>query len=218
MKIDIPDLPGNSNMQKAQEVREARRVEDDVTPKRRAIVKGHVQKETSKISIMDLIIKQDLSSAASFAFEKVVIPKIQNLIVDTMNSIVRGIFLGENAIPYNGTGIRNRPASSFVDYSSIRSQHGVSTTTKASQIANSGFKYNIVTFDSYGDAQLVLDQMEEMLSAQGYVSIADMYECVDASCPYTYNYHGWNDISKAKIMEDNGQYWIKLPRAHQIRD
>lgn len=215
MKIDIPDLPGNSNMEKATKEREVRKNEDDVTPKRHAVVKGHVKQKQTKTTLADLIIKQDFHSAAEFAFINVIIPRFQNLVVDTITSVIRGIFLGENSVP-SSNGFRTRPVSSIVNYNKMHTSSSI--TTKAAKVANSGFKYNIVTLDSYGDAQLVLDKMEEMLETQGYVSIADMYECVDASCPYTYNYYGWTDISKAKIVEDGGEYWIKLPSAYQIKD
>lgn len=213
MNIEIPDLPGNSNMEKAAIVRKERKNEDDVTPKRRSVAHGHISNKTSGSSITELLVKQDLKSAADFAFRNVAIPKMQSLIVDAATSIIRGIFLGENAAM---APTSTRSFGSHVDYQG-KFRSGASRT-KASQVASSGFKYDIIEFDSFGEAQLVLDKLDEILSDQGVVTVADMFECADLSCPWTYTYYGWTNLSSAKIVTDGEVYRIKMPMTKRIEE
>lgn len=219
MKIEIPDLPGNSNMEKEDSIRSIRNEEDDISPRRRAVVQGKESTRIAKTSLLELVIKKDLKTVMEETMVNVTIPYIQNLLINIVDSVARGVFLGETYYPSIGN-IRSR-SSSITNHVSYDRMHpktslGSGTKTKASQIVNSQFSYNIVTVDEYGKAQLMLDQMEEILADQGYVSIADMYECADVSCPWSYTYYGWTDISKAKIVGNGEEYWIKLPNARPI--
>lgn len=212
MNINIDDLPGNSNTQKAKEIREIRKNEDDVTPKRKAVAKARVRKQATTTRISDIFVAEDIKSVANHVFSNLIIPRFKVLIVDTITSSARAFFLGESVI--DGSSAR-RDGSGLIPYDSI---YGTKTTVRSSSDkGRSIFRYDDLLFDNYGDARLLLDTLDEMIADSGEVSVSDMYAAVDRSCPYTYEYIGWKNISSAKIVSDTDGYWIKMPRPIQLK-
>lgn len=214
MNINVNDLPGNSNMQKAQDIREVRRNEDDVTKPSKAVAKGHIRKTSPATRISDVFVAEDIKSVANHVFSNLIVPRFKVLIVDAISSAARAFFLGESVI--DGSAAR-QSGSGYTPYNSIYG--GVKTTVKTSSSSGYGFQLNeTIEFDTYGDAKLVLDKMDEMLMDAGEVSISDMYAAADRSCPYTYEYYGWKNISSAKIVLDSsGKYWIKMPKPISLK-
>ena len=101
--------------------------------------------------------------------------------------------------------VKNAP-SSQIKATSIVKQRG------------SNSKFETIEFDTFGEAQAVLDQLEAILEGAGVVTVADLYNEADITCPFTGNDNGWYDISSAKIASDGNVYWIKLPKPQPIRD
>lgn len=180
-----------------------------------AVAKGHLKKKSVSSKISDIFIAQDFKSVSSFVFERVIVPALRRLAVDTINSVARGIFMGENAV---GSGnIGNRSPAGHVSYNSMYDSDKPKGTLSRHKTAGE-YRFQELVFDSYGEAQLVLDAMDECIGDAGVVTIADMYSFAEVSCPYTGNYYGWNNISSAKIVSDSDGYWIKMPPARAIKD
>lgn len=180
-----------------------------------AVAKGHVKKRSTFSRLSEVFVVQDIKSVGAFVFERVVVPAFQRLMVDTINSIARGVFMGEGSIGVGNTN--SRTPAGHTSYNSIydgNQPKGAISSRKTS----GDFQFAELVFDSYGEAQLVLDKMDECLADSGVVSIADMYQFADVSCPFTGNYYGWTNISTAKIVADRDGYWIKMPNARQIKD
>lgn len=209
MNIDVEGLPGNSNVEKAKEIREIRKNDDDVSKTRTSVVKGRVRNKTTGTRLSDIFIAEDVKSVAAHVFDNLIVPRFKVLIVDTINSAARALLLGETVVD----GPRRRDPAGNVSYNSIYDSPRASKSNRTS----SGFRYNELIFDTYGDAQFVLDSMDEMLASAGEVTIADMYEAADRTCPFTYTYYGWTSIANAKIVSDPDGFWIKMPKARQLR-
>ena len=73
-------------------------------------------------------------------------------------------------------------------------------------------------FSNRGDAELVKQQMKDVIARYGVVTIADMYEMADPNltAPYTSHKYGWMDVSGAEAMRVRDGYILKLPRAVPI--
>lgn len=218
MYIDTSKLPGNSNTEKAAKKREIRKSDDDVTPKRTGVAKGHIRKRSSMgIRLTDVFVAKDLGMLADHVWDNVVLPKVQNLIVDVIDSVARGIFLGETyVVSRKGTG-----SVGHTSYDNMFVKNAPSSQIKATSIVKqrgSNSKFETIEFDTFGEAQAVLDQLEAILEGAGVVTVADLYNEADITCPFTGNDNGWYDISSAKIASDGNVYWIKLPKPQPIRD
>lgn len=210
MKIDINDLPGNSNTEKAQAIRESRKNEDDIVSPKNSVAKGRIRKKRSSAKISEVFIAEDIKSVATHVFDNLIVPRFKVLLVDTISSAARAFFLGESVID----SPRRRDPAGIVSYNSIYDSPKASVSRNTSK----RFDTSELIFDSYGDAQLVLDMMDEILADSGEVTIADMYEAADRSCPFTYTYFGWTNTASAKIVSDSDGYWIKMPKARQLKE
>lgn len=178
------------------------------------VARGSVRK-AAHARITDIFIAQDIKSVWGYVFERVVIPACQNLAVNTINSIARGIFLGEGAInTFRENG--SKPTTGYTPYGSMY-QNG-SSARSASHKTPGRFQFDELDYADYGEAQLVLDALDECIANAGVATIADMYAASDRTCPYTGYYYGWKDISKARIIQEGDRWWLKMPRAIEIKD
>ena len=75
------------------------------------------------------------------------------------------------------------------------------------------FKSEDILFETRSKAEEVFEQMEDILSKYGYVSLADLYDLAELNCPYTYDKFGWISLNNAEIkINRKGKYYINLPK------
>ena len=67
-------------------------------------------------------------------------------------------------------------------------------------------------------AEDVLDQMYELLSEFGVVSISDYLDMLGVDHDYTYDKYGWTNLRNVEIGIDrhSGEYYLRLPRPKLI--
>ena len=82
--------------------------------------------------------------------------------------------------------------------------------------AKTRFDYNDIIFETRGDAELVLSELDELMDTYEMVSIQDLYSAAGLDCPYTYNNYGWTNIRSAAVIRVNDGYMIKLPKAKPL--
>ena len=214
MPIDISNLPGNSNMEKAQKIRDSRQT-SDIVPVQKGVVQGSIRKSKA-VHLRDVFIMQDIFSVLGNVGTNLVIPRFRQLAYEIVNNVARGVFLGENVEFSVG---KPRPTN----YNSIstggksytRSSKSTVHTTSSS---DGSFHFDTVEFDDYGKAKLVLDALDDMMESAGVVTVGDLYAAAKLSCPFTGWYFGWHDISSVKIKFDGEKYWLKFPPVEQIKD
>lgn len=82
------------------------------------------------------------------------------------------------------------------------------------------YKYVAETFifDTRGDAEKFLSDMEEIINTYGCVSVTDYYELVGFnSKSFTESKFGWTTLKSATVFRVNGGYTIKLPLAISLK-
>ena len=121
---------------------------------------------------------------------------------------------GQNGAPrtngYNGgTNVAR------VSYNSFSAQPQQSNSLRAS--VTNGFDYDKITFNSAGDAELVLNAMRDSLDRGYIVSVADLYDLANISTTnYKVNEYGWNDLRDAKVVRTFDGWGILLPKPSPI--
>lgn len=153
-------------------------------------------------------VAEDATSVKTYIVTDVVIPAAKKLISD----IVRD---GIDMILYGGSGTRKTSSSgSKISYRNYYDEkrddrHNTSSTTR--------FDYDNVGFDTRGEADTALTEMQEIIEVFGFVTVSDLYEMANLNAPYTSNKYGWMSVSTAKVYRDrDGRYYIKLPKASPI--
>lgn len=154
------------------------------------------------------IISEDAKNVKSYVFGEVLIPAIKKAISDIVTDGIDIILYGES---------RKGGKRSTADRVSYRNYYDRDRDSRARvDRTTSGYSYDDIVLDSRGEAQDVLDRMDELMSAYGLVRVADLYDLVGITGNYTDNKYGWTSIRTAEIIRVRDGYMIKMPRAVPI--
>lgn len=196
----IDDYKPNSHKYKAEMAAKAekKKVEKVVSGKVKTKKKGEISK------LKDVFISEDVSNVKSYIFMDVLVPAVKKAISDIVRDGVDMILYGESrGKKSSGTYV------SYRDYSK-----NTSNASRASLRSN--FEYDDLYFETRGEAEAVLEQLEEILERYGVVSVADMYDAAGLTAPYTANKYGWMSLRTAEPVRTRDGYIIKLPKASPI--
>lgn len=79
-------------------------------------------------------------------------------------------------------------------------------------------KSDTIIFDNRGEAETVLEHMDDIIAKYGYCSIADLYDLVGYTSDYTDTKAGWTDLrGVSSITRDRYGYTLKLPKPVTIK-
>jgi hypothetical protein len=179
-----------------------KRVEKVVT----GAVKARKKSEVKKFA--GIFVPEDTNSVKSYILMDVVVPGIKNAIAD----VVSIILFGES-----GRIGGKKSSSSKVSYQRYYDDRRDDRKDYNRPRTALGYEYDDIIIESRGEAELVLDQLEEIISTYGMASVADLYDLVGITGrSYTDNKYGWTDIRNAKVVRVRDGYILQLPRALPI--
>ena len=172
--------------------------------KQEKVVQGKVRrKKKSEVSkLKDIFISEDVEDVKSYIIMDVVIPTIKNTILDTVSMCLFG-----------DTAKRSRNHNT-VSYNRDYSSASRSGRTNRRNTTSSRYDFDDIIFDSRGEAEDVLDHMEEiMASYNGIVTVADFYDLAGVTGNWTDNNYGWTNLSRATVQRTRDGFIINLPKA-----
>ena len=161
--------------------------------------------------IADIFISEDVSSVKNYIFMDVLVPAIKKAIYDIVTN-------GIDMFLYGGSG-KGKTASSGnkVSYRNYYDQkNSPGYRAPETNRVQTGFEYEDVIFPSRGDAESAKQQMQDIVSRYGLVTVNDLYEMAMLSAPYTSQKYGWMDVSNVGVERVRDGYVLKLPRAVPI--
>ena len=175
--------------------------------KNEKIVRGaaKVKKKNKILKFADIFLAEDIDSVKEYIVTDVVIPAVKNAISDTVDAFL-----------FNGSKDRRRSTASKVSYGRDFDDRERRVKEDRSRRAK-GYEYDEIIFNTRGDAEAVLDRMNDMLDQFSIVSVGDLYDMADISTDnYTVNKYGWKDIQSANVVRVRDGYIIKLPKPMPI--
>ena len=167
--------------------------------------KGEMQK------FADVFISEDVGNVKSYIFMEVLVPAVKKAISDIVTNGVDMILYGETRQKKNTT--------TKVSYGKYYGNSGEQERRSSSyrQSGRIGFDYDEIIFETRGDAESVLDAMNEIISQYGVVSVGDLYDLADVSTDnFAVNKYGWTDIAGCKAVRVRDGYVLKLPKAYPL--
>lgn len=153
-----------------------------------------------------VFIPEDTASVKSYILMDVVIPGIKNAVADVVSIMLFGETgrLGNSGKRRNGGGTSYQR---FYDDPRDRERRDYSRP-------KSGYEYDDIFFETRADAELVLDQLEEIISIYGMASVLDLYDSAGVTPPnYNAQNFGWTDIRNSKPIRVRDGYILQLPKA-----
>ena len=119
----------------------------------------------------------DMEDAKTYIFKDVIVPSVKNTIINS----VEYMFGGE---PQS----KNSSRTSYRGYYEKKDRGRASTNSSV-------FRYDDVVLRTRGDAEAVLQAMDDILREYPVVSVADLYELADTPTDnWAANKNGWTDI------------------------
>ena len=174
------------------------------------VVKGSVKtkKKGSISKLSDVLISEDANNVKSYILLDVLVPTVKKAIVDIVTDAVNMIFLG---------GIGRSKTTAGANYiSDNRLAEPRDRYDASAPRVGRRFDYENIVFTSRVDAEAMIEQMNDIISSYGFVTVADLYDMADLSHPYTSNDYGWTSIVSAAVIHVRDGWVIKLPKARPI--
>lgn len=201
----MDDYTSNSNRFKE----EQKNNKDSKQKKVEKIVTGPVKikKKSGLQKIAGEFISEDAKNIKSYVFGEVLIPAIKKAISDIVTD-------GIDIILYGGSRGGNR--RSTADRVSYRNYYDRDNRIRDSRTTNYGYSYEDIILATRGEAEDVLQRMDELMDTYGLVRVADLKDLVGISDNYTDNKYGWTNIRNAEIVRVRDGYMIKMPKAVPI--
>lgn len=191
------------NSDKARQERQSgKKVESVISGTAKTRKKGEMKK------FADVFIAEDANNVKSYILIEVIIPAVKKAISDIVTTGIDMMLYGEA-----GRSKKNG-APSKVSYRNYYERDGERTRAGSCVGRRSSFDYDDIVFDTRGDAEAVLDAMNDIISQYGTVSVSDFYDLARVENDnYTMNRYGWTNIMGATAVRVRDGYVLKLPRA-----
>ena len=201
----MQDYKPNSNRFKEQQRAEAKEEKRITKP---VAISAQVKKKSEARKLADIFISEDVDNVKSYIFMDVLVPAIKKAISDIVTD-------GVDMILYGSAG-RSRKSSggSKVSYSGYYER----TRDRRDEPRHSPgiFDYDTISVKYRGEAEEVLDRMEECIDTYQMVTVADMYDLFGITAPHTANKYGWTNLRNAKVVRTRDGYTLDLPKALPI--
>ena len=170
------------------------------------VIKGKVKtkKKSEMRKAVDNFISEDVSNIKTYIVQDVIIPTIKDTIWNAItNSLEMVLFPGG----------KKRSRGSKISYTNYYDRDRRDDRRSVSSRAVSRFDYDDIIFESRGEADAVLVQMEEVIDCYDAVSVSDLYDMVGETAPHTANRYGWTNLRNAEPVRVRDGYILKLPKA-----
>lgn len=178
------------------------------------VASGKIHKKSEVRKLADVFIAEDVNSVKTYIITDVLIPAVTNALEDIVVKGIRMILRGETE-PHS----RSKRTSEFVDYRGVSTRDRRDDRRSSSGSRTRAFDLDDISFDSRGEAEMVLDKMIDVIEEYGFVTVSDLYDIADLSAaPYTGYKYGWKNLRYAEVVRRRDGYVIKLPRALPIDD
>ncbi len=166
------------------------------------------RKKSEVRKFANVFVPEDAENVKSYILMDVIVPGIKNAIADVVSIMLFG-----EAGRLGGRG----KGGSRVSYQKYYDDRRDDRRSYGRPRAAAGYEFDDIIFETRGDADLVLDQMEAAIDQYRMVSVADLYDLAGITCrSYTANKYGWTDLQTAKVVRTREGYILQLPRTVQI--
>lgn len=211
----MQDYQPNSHKYKMEQAakNDERRVEKVVTGK----VK--IKKKSGISKFADTFISEDAANVKSYIFLDVLVPAIKKAISDIVTD-------GIDMILYGGSGRSKKRSSgsnaTYVSYRSYSDDRRDRRDDRDDRRVRSMYDFEQFTFDTMDDAMDVLDSLDDIIDTYDSARVADFYELIGKTCPYTGNNYGWTNLSGVKperVRVDREVRWVlPMPNPKPIKN
>lgn len=164
------------------------------------------KKRSDVKKFINAFVQEDITDIKAYILMDVLVPAVKKVLSDTVDTIL----YGESNRSHRNSN------SSRINYRGCYERENDRRDRPVNRNRNS-FDYDDIIFNSRGDAEAVLDAMNDIIGQYGIVSVADLYDLANLDHPpYTMNNYGWSNIAGARADRVRDGYILRLPKAIPI--
>lgn len=182
------------------------------TPKKKNIEKvtKGAARTKKKSKFLDSFIAEDVKDVKDYLIGDVLVPTIKSTIAEMVSNGVDMYLFGEVRHGRKKSQRGNR--TPYRDYYDRRDDR------RRESRRGAAYDFESVIVESRGEAELVLDRMDEIIDNYDSVSITDLYDLVGYDGgKYTDSKYGWTSLRGVDIARlRDGSYEIVMPAPKQI--
>lgn len=169
------------------------------------VVNGQVKirKKNELRKFTDIFINEDISNVKTYIVTDVLIPSLKKAFSEIIKT-------GTDMLLYGTIASKNNSNMRRVSYNSY---YDSSHSTRAYSPRNYSYSFDDIIFNSYGEAEEVLIEMNNLVKKYKIVSVADLYDLAGIPCRYTDNRYGWMELRDADVVRVRDGYMLRLPKA-----
>lgn len=210
----------NSHASKAAKAVESAPKEE--APKIKPITTGKVvQKQPSIFKrIGEAFTGDDTQTVGQYLMFDVVVPTVKALVVDLVSQGLERKFYGDGR--GRSSGVRtnystqfNKPTATSYPGKPVSSA-GTNGRREMSERARAVHDFQEIILADRGDAERVLDVLQEYINEAGFVSVGNLLMLVDITPAFTDEKYGWFDLGRARAVRVRQGYQLELPRPVQL--
>lgn len=208
----MDSFPANS--QKAKVASEPKKIERVTSAEARPRKRGLGRR------FKEAFIGGDARTAGEYMLTDVVVPAIQDTLIDAFQGGFERLIKGESARPRRGS-TSGYPSVPHIDYGGQSRRPTAaarpSQPRTLSRQARSRGTFDELIIPSRQEAEEVIERMFDILSRYGVVSVADLYEMTGIQSNHTDMKWGWYDLRGARSSRQrSGGYLLDLPEPEPL--
>lgn len=199
------------NSHKSREEAE-QRVPQDKKVEKVIIGSAKVRKKSGFEKLKDSLVSEDSKNVKSYIVTGILIPSLKKAISDIVTTGIDVILYGESRHSRSSSG-----TGSKISYQKYYERE---TGYKAPTRVTPTYGYEIKEFvvGTRGEAEAVLDQIQDMMSDYGVVTVGDYYDLIGVSGQFTDNYWGWTEMDGMRSRSVRDGWLIELPSPKQLKN
>lgn len=169
------------------------------------------KKKSEVRKFTEVFVAEDIRKVGSFVVMDILVPAAKKTLSDI---VAKGL----DMMLWGDGGNRDRRSSNTVSYRDYYDRRDGRSRfdDDSGRTRSRGFVFDEIVYESRGEAERVLDEMDALIERYGVVRVADQYDLSGLTQPYTSNSYGWNNIRNAEVSRVNDGYIIRLPKARPL--
>lgn len=209
------------------------------TQKVKPVAQGSISQAKPSLGkkLKDTFIASDVTDVRDYVIFDVLVPSFRNMLVMGLVSTIYAFFFGKGARGgqgvYGGMGyginpysaLANRPMygvpNQYTSYGNMTIGAGIKANSKQNGMPvnpyNTMVQPSMVRLQTRGDAELVRDQLTEIMQTFSRVTVADFFDTagMPGNGPIDMNY-GWTDLTGMHVESYNDGFGISMPKARPL--
>lgn len=219
----MQEYPGNAKGKSAAKSSEPSAEEKNIRPLA-APGEAKLRKKPLGRRFKEAMIGEDGRTVANHVLWDVIIPSSKTLARNAAMEVIDRALFGESGAPRNGSVIST--LAGRINYAGVSTSPRVTVSDprdaiqaparQAPRTTVGRVDYQDIVLGSRALAEETIDQMNELISRFGKVSIADLFDIVGITGEFTDNAYGWQNLNGARVDRVPEGYILVLPRPIQF--